>query len=143
MIPAPQSPTHSLRRNSVTQQLPRETSLDMQADFEIYEPGQGRSSDDERDNLTPAQSRRKAQNRAAYVEPFDPCLFLRVTHLQNPSLVNGLSVSEKSGTSKISRASSTMSPARIVRSWLKLSGYVGRTRNSQPKTKSCKRRPRL
>ncbi|KAL8848401.1 MAG: hypothetical protein Q9198_011194, partial [Flavoplaca austrocitrina] len=65
MIPAPQSPTRSLRRNSVTQQLPRETSLDMQADFEIYEPGQGRSSDDERDNLTPAQSRRKAQNRAA------------------------------------------------------------------------------
>ncbi|KAL8885281.1 MAG: hypothetical protein Q9215_006842 [Flavoplaca cf. flavocitrina] len=65
MIPAPQSPTRSLRRNSATQQLPRETSLDMQADFEIYEPGQGRSSDDERDNLTPAQSRRKAQNRAA------------------------------------------------------------------------------
>ncbi|KAL8767495.1 MAG: hypothetical protein Q9209_006002 [Squamulea sp. 1 TL-2023] len=65
MIPPSQSPPHSLRRSSVSQQLPRETSLDMAADFEIYEPGQGRSSDDEKDNLTPAQSRRKAQNRAA------------------------------------------------------------------------------
>ncbi|KAL8853385.1 MAG: hypothetical protein Q9221_001701 [Calogaya cf. arnoldii] len=65
MIPPPHSPPQSIRRSSVPQQLPREGSLDMQADFEIYEPGQGRSSDDERDNLTPAQSRRKAQNRAA------------------------------------------------------------------------------
>ncbi|KAL8949855.1 MAG: hypothetical protein Q9222_004072 [Ikaeria aurantiellina] len=65
IVPPPQSPPHSLRRPSVNQHLPRETSLDMQADFEIYEPGQGRSSDDEKDNLTPAQSRRKAQNRAA------------------------------------------------------------------------------
>lgn len=52
----------------MSQQLPRDNSLDIQADFEIYEPGQGRSSDDEKDNLTPAQSRRKAQNRAAYVQ---------------------------------------------------------------------------
>ncbi|KAL8686631.1 MAG: hypothetical protein Q9218_006970 [Villophora microphyllina] len=65
MIPPPQSPPHSIRHNSVSQQMPRETSLDVQADFDIYEPGQGRSSDDEKDNLTPAQSRRKAQNRAA------------------------------------------------------------------------------
>lgn len=67
MIPAPQSPPHSIHRNSMSQAIPGETSLDIQADFEIYEPGQGRSSDDEKDNLTPAQSRRKAQNRAAYV----------------------------------------------------------------------------
>ncbi|CAL8576101.1 AP-1-like transcription factor [Xanthoria parietina] len=65
MVPPPHSPSHSIRRSSIPQQLPRESSLDVQADFEIYEPGQGRSSDDERDNLTPAQSRRKAQNRAA------------------------------------------------------------------------------
>lgn len=65
MIPPPQSPPHSIHRNSMSQQLPRDNSLDIQADFEIYEPGQGRSSDDEKDNLTPAQSRRKAQNRAA------------------------------------------------------------------------------
>ncbi|KAL8801187.1 MAG: hypothetical protein Q9182_004636 [Xanthomendoza sp. 2 TL-2023] len=65
MIPPPQSPPQSLRRASMTQPIPREASLDMQAEFEIYEPGQGRSSDDEKDNLTPAQSRRKAQNRAA------------------------------------------------------------------------------
>ncbi|KAL8917375.1 MAG: hypothetical protein Q9208_007993 [Pyrenodesmia sp. 3 TL-2023] len=65
IIQAPQSPPHSIHRNSVSQAIPRENSLDIQADFEIYEPGQGRSSDDEKDNLTPAQSRRKAQNRAA------------------------------------------------------------------------------
>ncbi|KAL8700863.1 MAG: hypothetical protein Q9224_000769 [Gallowayella concinna] len=70
MIPPPQSPPQSLRRTSMTQQVPRENSLDMQADFEIYEPGQGRSSDDEKDNLTPAQSRRKAQNRAASQRAF-------------------------------------------------------------------------
>ncbi|KAI4235688.1 MAG: hypothetical protein LQ349_002979 [Xanthoria aureola] len=70
MVPPPHSPSHSIRRSSIPQQLPRESSLDVQADFEIYEPGQGRSSDDERDNLTPAQSRRKAQNRAAYVRAF-------------------------------------------------------------------------
>ncbi|KAL8726748.1 MAG: hypothetical protein Q9181_005942 [Wetmoreana brouardii] len=63
--PPPQSPPHSIRHNSITQQMPRETPLDLQADFDIYEPGQGRSSDEEKDNLTPAQSRRKAQNRAA------------------------------------------------------------------------------
>ncbi|KAL9578885.1 MAG: hypothetical protein Q9212_005432 [Teloschistes hypoglaucus] len=65
MIPAPQSPPHSIRQSSISQPVPREASLDVQADFDIYEPGQGRSSDDEKDNLTPAQSRRKAQNRAA------------------------------------------------------------------------------
>lgn len=32
-----------------------------------------RSSSDEKDNLTPAQSRRKAQNRAAYVFTFYVC----------------------------------------------------------------------
>ncbi|KAL8838289.1 MAG: hypothetical protein Q9170_002186 [Blastenia crenularia] len=65
MIAPPQSPPHSIHRNSMSQQLPQDNPLDIQADFEIYEPGQGRSSDDEKDNLTPAQSRRKAQNRAA------------------------------------------------------------------------------
>ncbi|KAL8971994.1 MAG: hypothetical protein Q9197_002987 [Variospora fuerteventurae] len=65
MVPPPQSPPHSIHRNSISQPIPRENSLDIQADFEIYEPGQGRSSDDEKDNLTPAQSRRKAQNRVA------------------------------------------------------------------------------
>ena len=35
-----------------------------------YDQAQGRgSSDDEKESLTPAQSRRKAQNRAAYVFP--------------------------------------------------------------------------
>ncbi|KAL8936206.1 MAG: hypothetical protein Q9211_004299 [Gyalolechia sp. 1 TL-2023] len=65
MIPPPRSPPPSIHQNSMSQRLPRDNSLDVQADFEIYEPGQGRSSDDEKDNLTPAQSRRKAQNRAA------------------------------------------------------------------------------
>ena len=67
MISQPQSPPHSINPLPVSQPYPRENSLDMPADFEIFEQGQGRSSDDEKDNLTPAQSRRKAQNRAAYV----------------------------------------------------------------------------
>lgn len=37
------------------------------AELEDGQPNQTRSSSEEKDNLTPAQSRRKAQNRAAYV----------------------------------------------------------------------------
>ncbi|KAL8966013.1 MAG: hypothetical protein Q9183_003566 [Haloplaca sp. 2 TL-2023] len=65
MIPPPQSPPHSIHHESVPHHMPKDVSLDMQPEFEVYEQGQGRSSEDEKDNLTPAQSRRKAQNRAA------------------------------------------------------------------------------
>ncbi|KAL8742277.1 MAG: hypothetical protein Q9190_005217 [Brigantiaea leucoxantha] len=65
IITQPQSPPHSIHRASVSQPIPRENSNDTSGDMEIYEQGQGRSSDDEKDNLTPAQTRRKAQNRAA------------------------------------------------------------------------------
>lgn len=37
------------------------------ADLDDGQPQQARSSSEEKDSLTPAQSRRKAQNRAAYV----------------------------------------------------------------------------
>ncbi|KAL9042310.1 MAG: hypothetical protein Q9214_003821 [Letrouitia sp. 1 TL-2023] len=61
-----QSPPHSLHRASFSSHpVVRENSRDMNGDFDMFEQGQGRSSDDEKDNLTPAQSRRKAQNRAA------------------------------------------------------------------------------
>jgi hypothetical protein len=40
------------------------------ADLDDGQPNQTRSSSEEKDNLTPAQSRRKAQNRAAYVSIF-------------------------------------------------------------------------
>lgn len=39
-------------------------------DFDESGLARGRSSSEEKDNLTPAQSRRKAQNRAAYAPSF-------------------------------------------------------------------------
>ncbi|MCJ1270766.1 hypothetical protein MMC22_010663 [Lobaria immixta] len=67
MMTQPQSPPHSIHRPSVSNALPRESSNsnDMSGDLDIYDQAQGRSSDEDKDNLTPAQSRRKAQNRAA------------------------------------------------------------------------------
>ena len=66
MIAHPQSP-QSLHRTSISNAMPRENSHsnDLSGDPDGYDQGQGRSSDDDKDNLTPAQSRRKAQNRAA------------------------------------------------------------------------------
>jgi AP-1-like factor len=41
--------------------------------------GRNRSSSEEKESLTPAQSRRKAQNRAAYVPPLLTPLIRRLT----------------------------------------------------------------
>lgn len=67
IIAHPQSPPHSLHRTSLSNAIPRESSHsnELSGDLDGYDQGQGRSSDDDKDNLTPAQSRRKAQNRAA------------------------------------------------------------------------------
>ena len=70
IVPPPASPPHSIHQPSISHALPYESSTSLANEVVIdqeYDQGQGRgSSDDDKDNLTPAQSRRKAQNRAAY-----------------------------------------------------------------------------
>lgn len=69
IIPPPQSPPHSLHRPSISHALPYDSSgsisNEVLGDVEFDQAPRGGSSDDDKDNLTPAQSRRKAQNRAA------------------------------------------------------------------------------
>ena len=73
-ITLPQSPPHVIPRPSMPHALPYDSSSSNSADvlpdveFDQNQGGRGGregSSDDDKDNLTPAQSRRKAQNRAA------------------------------------------------------------------------------
>ena len=69
IIPPSHSPQLAMHRPSISHTLPHQDSAgsvttDMNADFEYNQEQRG-SSDEEKDNLTPAQSRRKAQNRAA------------------------------------------------------------------------------
>ncbi|KAG6995735.1 fluconazole resistance protein 3 [Physcia stellaris] len=62
----PQSPPNSLHRPSLPTSMSQDITPDLGLDMEGYDQGQGaRSSDDEKEGRTPAQSRRKAQNRAA------------------------------------------------------------------------------
>lgn len=66
-LPTPQhggSPDNAVQ----TPHLPTAGSVDsgLGGDFDESGLARGRSSSEEKDNLTPAQSRRKAQNRAAY-----------------------------------------------------------------------------
>lgn len=71
IIPPPASPPQSIHRPSISHVLPYDSSSSLPNDGSVDQeydqaPGRG-SSDEDKDNLTPAQSRRKAQNRAAYV----------------------------------------------------------------------------
>lgn len=74
IIPPPQSPPRPLNpTDPLPTPLPlpydRSLSQELTGDVDLDQaPGRG-SSDDDKDNLTPAQSRRKAQNRAAYYSP--------------------------------------------------------------------------
>ena len=69
-------------------------------------PGQDRRSNSvDKELLTPAQSRRKAQNRAAYVETY----LLRRLKLTSVLTDRGPSANVKSATSEISRPNSTSS----------------------------------
>ena len=68
----PQSPPVSIHRPSISNVLPYDSSgsasHEVLPDVEFDQAPGGRGSsdgDDDKDNLTPAQSRRKAQNRAA------------------------------------------------------------------------------
>ncbi|KAG8534365.1 uncharacterized protein KY384_001210 [Bacidia gigantensis] len=75
--PPPPAPSHSppnpsipriasipnMMRYDSSGSMPNETNTEV--DFGEQQGGRAGSSDDEKDNLTPAQSRRKAQNRAA------------------------------------------------------------------------------
>ncbi|KAL2037861.1 hypothetical protein N7G274_009335 [Stereocaulon virgatum] len=69
IIPPPASPPQSISRPSISHALPYDSSSSLPNDGSIDQeydqaPGRG-SSDEDKDNLTPAQTRRKAQNRAA------------------------------------------------------------------------------
>ncbi|KAL9125430.1 MAG: hypothetical protein Q9217_005365 [Psora testacea] len=70
LIAPPQSPPHSLRRgqsipNLMTFETSGSLSNDVNIEGEFGDQALRGSSDEDKDNLTPAQSRRKAQNRAA------------------------------------------------------------------------------
>lgn len=67
--PKPPTPQHK-------PSIPANNGYDMQMDMNADEMRRGSNSDDD-DNMTPAQSRRKAQNRAAYV-------FRSPTYLHSP-----------------------------------------------------------
>ena len=70
LIPSTQSPPHTVHQtdplpNPLSLSYDRSLSQELAGDADFDQaPGRG-SSDDDKDNLTPAQSRRKAQNRAA------------------------------------------------------------------------------
>ena len=62
----PQSPPSSLHRPSLPTSMSQDTAADIAMDMEGYDQTQGgRSSDEDKESEKPAQSRRKAQNRAA------------------------------------------------------------------------------
>ncbi|MCJ1480025.1 hypothetical protein MMC06_000179 [Schaereria dolodes] len=64
--PQQQSPPHSQHGQSFPNTLHGESSTGLSnGEYDINDQGQGRSSSEEKEILTPAQSRRKAQNRAA------------------------------------------------------------------------------
>jgi len=63
----PQSPPQSLHTPSFTQAFSTENSNDTPLDGEGFDQAVGGRSSDEEKELTPAQNRRKAQNRAACV----------------------------------------------------------------------------
>jgi hypothetical protein len=73
--------------------------------------GRARSSSEEKEaNLTPAQSRRKAQNRAAYV----PAMIVVVKTLLTPDVVNAPSANAKNAMYATSKPSSTPSKATHI-----------------------------
>lgn len=72
MPPPPHSPPDSFTKHSASSNevnhnaKPEPASIDGD-DNQFAELGVGRSSSEEKESMTPAQSKRKAQNRAAYV----------------------------------------------------------------------------
>lgn len=77
--PTPPTPQH---KPSIT----ANNGFDMQMDMNADEMRRGSNSDDD-DNMTPAQSRRKAQNRAAYVLFSSPSFRLPSPSPPNPNLL--------------------------------------------------------
>ena len=64
--PQQQSPPHSQHRVSIPNTIHPESSAGVSnGDYDNNDQGQGRSSSEEKEILTPVQSKRKAQNRAA------------------------------------------------------------------------------
>jgi hypothetical protein len=71
-VPPPHSPPDSYTKASVSSHDPNNnikpgtSSIDGDEN-QFGDPALGRSSSEEKDSMTPAQTKRKAQNRAAYV----------------------------------------------------------------------------
>lgn len=72
LAPPPHSPPDSFSRHSVSSNDVKSTARANPASIDgdvnqFADPGVDRSSSEEKESMTPAQSKRKAQNRAAYV----------------------------------------------------------------------------
>jgi hypothetical protein len=70
LVPPPHSPPDSFTKHSESSNDVNHTKRDpasVDGDERQYIDPAGQSSSEEKDNMTPAQSKRKAQNRAAYV----------------------------------------------------------------------------
>lgn len=93
-VPPPHSPPDSFTKTSVSSNDPHtNTKLDpssIDGDENQYaDPTLGRSSSEEKELMTPAQTKRKAQNRAAYVISLAIYSYMIHLHLQLhlPSMV--------------------------------------------------------
>ncbi|KAH8623774.1 hypothetical protein IG631_21479 [Alternaria alternata] len=85
------------------------------AELEDGQPNQTRSSSEEKDNLTPAQSRRKAQNRAACVLfPSHPYRRLAGKNADLRVTASAHSASAKNAMSRSSRRSSRPSSPALA-----------------------------
>lgn len=72
LVPPPHSPPDSFTKRSISSNdVTNNTRVDPASvdgeENQFADPGVGRSSSEEKETMTPAQSKRKAQNRAAYV----------------------------------------------------------------------------
>lgn len=72
LVPPPHSPPDSFTKHSVSSNdVNNNARMDPASidgdENQFADPGVGRSSSEEKESMTPAQSKRKAQNRAAYV----------------------------------------------------------------------------
>jgi hypothetical protein len=100
-----------------------------------------RSSSEEKESLTPAQSRRKAQNRAAYVYPvLEECPHSRfISHNTNQSYLHTdkeLSAKEKKDTSKTSKLNSPLSNPQPLPLHQTINASNSHCKEQRPKMKS-------
>ena len=75
-VPPPHSPPDSFTKQSVSSNDPNNNTkpgpASLDGDEFFADGGVARSSSEEKESMTPAQTKRKAQNRAAYVHSYNP-----------------------------------------------------------------------